>query len=77
MRSCNTPGTYGRRGGARAIVTHHGPMTGGRTGGQIRVWLDAVPDAGHGIEKPDSPPKARRMATLVTSPVNLKTCTAL
>ena len=60
-------------------------MTGGRTydrggsqkGGQIRVRLDAAPAPGQGFEKPDSPPKAGRMATLVTSPANLKICTAL
>ena len=41
-------------GGGGAIVTHHGPMTGGvvSKGGQIRVRLDAAPDAGQGFEKP-------------------------
>ena len=58
----NTPRTYDRRGwggggGGCAIVIHHGPMTGGvvSKGGQIRVRLDAAPDAGQGFEKPDSP----------------------
>ena len=55
----NTPRTYDRRGGGGggAIVIHHGPMTGGGVskGGQIRIRLDAAPDAGQGFEKPDSP----------------------
>ena len=56
----NTPRTYDRRGwggGGCAIVIHHGPMTGGGVskGGQIRVRLDAAPDAVQGFDKPDSP----------------------
>ena len=74
----------------RAIVTHRPtggggggggvPMTGGRTcdrRGCLKKKDKYAPDAGQGFEKADSPPKAGQMATLVTSPAHLKTCTAL
>ena len=35
-RNSNTPRTYDRRGGVRAIVTHRGPTTGGGGGGGVR-----------------------------------------
>ena len=58
-------GGGGELGWKRVVVTHHGPMTGRGVskGGQIRVRLDAAPDAGQGFEKPDS-----RMATLWALP---------
>ena len=93
-RDRNIPRTYGRRGGgggwaggcARAIVTHHRPMTGGRTydrRGCLKkedkyasdLMLRRTPD--RALKNWTVRPEAGRMATLVTSPANLKTCTAL
>ena len=47
-RDSNTPQTYDQRADLR-------PAGVSQKGGQIRVWLDAAPDAGQGFEKPDSP----------------------
>ena len=47
-RDRNTPQTYDRR-------ADLWPAGVSQKGGQIRVRLDAAPDAGQGIEKPDNP----------------------
>ena len=63
-RDRNTPRTYDRR-------ADLWPAGLSQKGGQIRVRLDAAPDAGQGFEKPDSPPKAGRMATLSNAPLHI------
>ena len=55
VRAWDLRPTGGRGGGGCALVTHHGPMTGGVVSKRRTNALDAAPDAGQGIEKPDSP----------------------
>ena len=59
----NTPRAYDRRGAGASPAGRIWPPVDAdwsrtlvsQKGGQIRIWLDAAPDAGQGIEKPDSP----------------------
>ena len=65
-RDSNTPRTYGRQGGGGGCARDRNtprtydrranlwPAGVSQKGGQIRVRLDAAPDAGQGFKKPDS-----------------------